>query len=324
MHCHFFIPENSLPAAEELPFWLAGEPRQIEPPGKASTAQNWILLTFARLAKAGCPVRLCHAIPDEGVVFALTGSLPADFKAPAGVFLVGVVADGLPHPACHFHILQNAAHARRLRQACFIPHWPQPGLIPRDPGRGERFENLVFYGDPPNLASDLRDPGFAARMKRDFGVTFRIAENGCWHDYSAADAAIGIRAFGSKPFLRKPSTKLYNAWLAGVPFIGGADSALAADGRPGIDFLRCTDLQAVEKAVGQLRDSPALRRRLVSEGLATGKDFLEDRILARWKAILETLAHEKAPGFLSRPSPAKKFFKLTQWFAVRFDILTAR
>jgi len=318
------MPENYLPSAEELPFWLEGEPRRIEPPGKASTTQNWILLTFARLAKADCPVRLCHTIPNEGVVFVLTGCLPTDFQAPAGVFLVGVVADGLPHPACHFHVLQNAAHARRLPQSCFIPHWPQPGLIPRDPARGDRFENVVFFGDPPNLAPELRDPGFAARMKRSFGVTFRIAENGCWHEYSAADAAIGIREFGRRPFLRKPATKLYNAWLAGVPFIGGGDSAFAADGRPGVDFLKCTDLRAVEQAIGQFRDNPALRHQLVREGKVTGEGFVDARVLARWEETLENVARIKAPKYLSMPAPAKKLFELTQSLVVRTDILRTR
>lgn len=297
MLCHFFIPENDLPAGEELPFWLAGEPRRIEPPGKSSTAQNWILLTFARLATAGHAVRLDHVMPDHGVVVALTGNLPADFQAPAGVFLVGVVADGLPHPACHFHVLQNAAHARRLPRSAFIPHWPQPGLIPRDPARGDRFENLMFFGDPPNLAPELRDPSFAARIHKQFGVAFRLVENGSWHDYSSADAALAIREFGSKPFIRKPATKLYNAWLAGVPFLGGGDSAFAADGRPGVNFLRCTDMRAVEQAIARLRDSPSIRRGLAREGGAAGSRLARDKVLSRWAGILEN-----ARAAASKPS----------------------
>lgn len=315
------MPENYLPAAEELPFWLEGEPRRIEPPGKASTTQNWILLTFARLAKAGCPVRLCHAIPNEGIVFVLTGSLPADFQAPAGVFLVGVVADGLPHPACHFHILQNAAHARRLPQSCFIPHWPQPGLIPRDTARGDRFENVLFFGDPPNLAPELREPGFSARIERNFGVTFRMAENGCWHDYSAADAALGIREFGSRPFLRKPATKLYNAWLAGVPFIGGADSAFSADGRPGLDYFRCTTLRQVESALRLLAECPELRARMVEAGRVSAEIFAPECLLARWIVFAEeTLPAASTAYFLQGPA-ARLLSRTARLSIVRLDRL---
>ncbi len=283
------MPENCLPDRSELPYWLEGEPRQIEPPGKASTAQNWILLTFSRLAKSGMQVSLSHRMPDEGVVIAMTGNLPKGFRAPAGVYLVGIVADGLPHPACHFHVLQNAAHAKRVPRSVFLPHWPQPGLIARDPGRGDRFDNMVFYGDPINLAPEFRDPGFAAGIRDKFGITLVIPDTSRWHDYSETDAVLAIRALGSRPFLRKPATKLYNSWLAEVPFLGGSDSAFSADGCPGLNYLRCTRLEDVDTALQRLRDDPDFRRRLVREGYQAAERFLPANVCERWAAFLNRI-----------------------------------
>lgn len=315
------MPENCLPPEDELPYWLEGQPRRIEPPGKASTAQNWILLTFSRLAKAGRPVSLCQGMPQEGVVVALTGNLPTGFRAPSGVFLVGVVADGLPHPACHFHVLQNAAHVKRLPRSCFLPHWPQPGLISRDPARGDRFENLVFFGDPPNLAPELRDPEFATRIRAKFGIEFHLAENGRWHDYSEADAVLAIRALGPGAFLRKPATKLYNAWLAGVPFLGGADSAFSSDGSPGGNYLRCTSLAEVESALTKLREDPAFRQRLVQEGRKAAEAFVPEKVFERWAAFTDQIVSRTAPAFFAKGQTARNIYVLGQQVLLAADRL---
>jgi len=69
--------------------------------------------------------------------------------------------------------------------------------MPRDPGRGDRFENLVFYGDPPHPDPALREPVFADSLKSRFGITFRIAGSEDWHDYSRTDCVLAVRKSGS-------------------------------------------------------------------------------------------------------------------------------
>ena len=221
------MPEHCLPPVEEREGWISGVAPRLAQSGKAASSQAWIYRTFLNLSAAGAEAELCHQIPDEGLVVSLTGNLPSGFKCPEGIFLVGVVADGIPHPACHFHILQNAKHAARLPRSTYLPHWPQPGLITRKRERGDRFENVYFFGDPPNLAPELRDPSFSDSLRERLGLNLVIAGSDRWHDYSEADCVIAIRELGTSGFLGKPATKLYNAWMAGVPFIGGGDSAFA-------------------------------------------------------------------------------------------------
>jgi hypothetical protein len=291
---------------------MSGTPTRLEQSGKAACVQCWIYLTYARLLNSGQPVQLVHQLPSRGIVIALTGNIPPGYRVPEEVFLVGVAADGIPHPSAHSHILQNAAHTRRLPRSSYLPLWPQPGLIPRDPERGDRFENLVFFGDPQNLAPELRDPEFASRIRGKFGIEFRMAESDRWHDYSQVDAVLAIRTFGSKPFLRKPATKLYNAWMAGVPFLGGADTAFSSDGSPGANYLRCTSLEEVEAALMRLRDNIVLRHQIVREGRKAAEGFLPGKLLELWVDFLGRTASRTAPAFFAKGRASRKVYELSQ------------
>jgi hypothetical protein len=289
--------------------------------GKAACVQCWIYLTFLRLSRAGDQLELCHQLPEEGVVVALTGNLPRDFKCPKGIFLIGVVADGNPHPACHFHILQNAKHAARLPRSTYIPLWPQPGLIPRKRERGDRFENIYFFGDPPNLAPELRDPSFSDSLREQLGLNLVIAGSDRWHDYSEADCVIAIRELGARGFLGKPATKLYNAWMAGVPFIGGGDSAFETDGRPGVDYLRCTTLESVITALDLLKNDSNLRCRMVDEGLSASLWFSPSAITERWIVFLYGITRNEVLLNRSKHRAHKWVDSLAQHLNLTFDKL---
>ena len=56
-----------------------------------------------------------------------------------------------------FEVVQNPSQADDAR--CFyVAHWPQPGLLARDPGRGTRVERVVFKGFRANLHPGLAAP----------------------------------------------------------------------------------------------------------------------------------------------------------------------
>ena len=313
------MPENYLPPAHIRERWVSGETSIVEQSGKIAAVQPWIYLTYIRLSKVGFPVELCHEIPKEGFVISLTGNLAADYRPPQGVFLTGVVADGMPHPACHFHILQNATHAQRLSHSAYIPFWPQPGLIPRAAERGETFENIFFYGDPPNLAPELQQSSFRNLLKSRVGMNFELRELKRWHDYSDADCALAIRQFGSRPFLRKPSTKLYNAWMAGVPMIGGFDSSFRADGKAGINYIACKSLEEVLNALERLREDLSFRRNLIAQGKLEALSFTSEAITHRWVELLQRLTTREAPTHFSRSSVASRLFAASQQISVTVD-----
>jgi len=287
MRVCFYLPESCLPSAEKRARWQRDQSATLEQGGKIAAAQGWIYRTWMMLERIGCPVDLVHAMPEEGCVVALSGNLPASYRAPAGLFLVGVVADSLPHPAAHLHILQNAAHARRVPRGRFMPHWPQPGLVPRDKERGMIFERIAFFGTEVNLAAELRTATWLDTVKRDTGVTLEIRGAEHWHDYSEVDAAIAIRDFSGARQLHKPATKLYNAWLAGVPFIGGADSAYAAEGEAGVDYLVARSPQEVIAQLRRLKSDPDLRDKLAANGRRKSSSRNPEAITAMWRDLVE-------------------------------------
>src|SRR5207244_1366441 len=68
-----------------------------------------------------------------------------------------------------------------LWEAAYIPHWVQPGLLPRDETRGAKFENVVYFGQPENLAAQLQESRWTARLA-ELGLRWRMVPREQWHD----------------------------------------------------------------------------------------------------------------------------------------------
>ena len=233
--------------------------------GKAGTTYSWIYQTWLEIRNTG-EVELVTQIPKEGVIVTLSGLLHSNFRAGPEQFVVAVVADFLPHPGAQVQILQNPVHARRLPGTIFVPHWPQQCLLPRDPARGTKIETAAFFGDPVNLDPGLADEKFRADLFRKTGVRLEIRYRPQWHDFSDVDVVIAIRDFSRAKHLAKPATKLYNAWLAGVPMIGGSDSAFSAEGTSGVDHLTARSPDELLQQILRLKENPAAWQNIVDAG----------------------------------------------------------
>jgi hypothetical protein len=318
MNVRFYIPKAHLPSAEKQSAWLEGGRVVLEAGGKLATAQSWIFQTWAALKTAGVETELVHDLPRDGILITLAGCLPARFSAPKGLFVAEVVADGLPNPGAHIHILQNSLHARKLRASLFMPHWPQPGIVPRDVRRQADFSRIAFFGDPGNLAPELRGRQWNEELVAKCGARLEIRDTAKWHDYSDIDAVMGVRDFSGRGHLRKPATKLYNAWLAGVPFIGGVESALASDGRPGVDHLAASSAEQVMACAVLLAGDTALRESLVIQGRESAKQFSHQATLARWRSLVTEVLPETARRMQShsrfRRALARRENSICVWF----------
>jgi len=290
----FHLPLHHRPDADRENAWQDGGPVPVMTEGKTATAQAWIYQTWLHLSKAGADVALVEELPSEGIVVTLNGWLGPNFAAPRELFLAGVVADGLPHPGVDLQIVQNRWHASRLPGAVFMPHWPQPGLVPRDPARGTKLENVCFFGDPKNLAPELRGAEWQRGFFETTGARFEVRGAERWHDYSDVDAVVAVRRFGSGNQPHKPATKLYNAWLAGVPFIAGNDSAYRAEGTPGHDHLTAVSPGEVIARVLELRSSPERREEVVARGRKKAEELGTAQLTARWRRLLESTAAQRA------------------------------
>lgn len=200
-----------------------------------------------------------------------------------------------------------------------MPLWTQPNIVPRDPARGPVFENVCFLGDPCNLAPALRGSAWRERLESIPGLRLDIRRADRWHDYNDVDCSLAIRDFSRSPQLHKPATKLYNAWLAGVPFIGGNDSAYAADGRCGVDYLKAASPDEVLDHLRRLREDPAFRNSIVANGRESGKEFTREKTLHRWERLVKETLPELANRFAAASSPGKFLFEATQFAIAHLD-----
>jgi hypothetical protein len=302
MRVTFYLPEKYLPDVVLRDAWRSGTIQEVKESGKETCAQSWIYMTWIALTAAGIPSELSSEVPKEGILLALSGFFNDSWRPPPGVFFADIVADYLPHPAAHLHIVQNREHAARLPRAVFMPFWPHPNQVTRDPARGETFQNVCFFGDEKNLAPELRSDAWAAALLQDLDLRLDIRRADRWHDYSDVDCVLAIRDFTKSRQLHKPSTKLYNAWLAGVPFIGGRDSAYASDGRCGVDYLRADSPEQVLTHLRRLKEDLEFRARLVEEGGKSGAGFTREMTLRRW----ERLVSETLPAAVRKYAAASK------------------
>jgi hypothetical protein len=291
----FYIPEHHLPDKERRRLWENGETPSLLGEGKAASAQAWIFQTWIEVREKTDAI-LSTTFPNEGSVITLSNFLQPAFRASNKQCVAAIVADFLPHPGAQIQILQNAAHARRLPGSVFIPHWPQPNLTPRNPARGQRFETLAYFGDPQNLAPELSSPEFLSRLRTRCGLEISFRGPDRWHDYSDVDAVLAVRDFSRAAHLHKPATKLYNAWLAGVPLVTGHDSACVAEGVAGQDHLRVDSPADLLAALEKLKNSPVLREKIVATGQKKTASRSRDAVRQIWIDFL----NQKLPAEFER------------------------
>ena len=256
---------------------------------------NWTLQTYLRLRDAEFGCRLAREIPDDGIVVAHRDFLPIDLRPSPRQLLVCLLADrnrsgshGL-HPYAQIHIVQNPrddllTHPSPAWRAYYMPQWLQPGLICRDRNRGDRFEVAAFFGYEHNLASELRDQQWTARL-RDLGLSWHCVPRDQWHDYRRVDVVIAVRQFGYWDFSSKPASKLYNCWHAGVPAVLGAESAFRANRRSALDYLEVQSLEETAAAIRRLRDDPDLRHRITHNGFTRAQEVHPVRLAEQWQRL---------------------------------------
>ena len=234
--------------------------------------------TYLRLTSAGEEVELSGTFQRDAINIAHVSELSL-LERPRGCFVAGVRADYPTRRWCNFHIVQNKSQV--CKNSVWIPHWPQPSLIPRDCARGSRIERVAYHGLNVNHYTRIarRASGFFRVRTEIQGICneldLDLVERGPerWNDFRDVDVALGLRAFGKRSFDTKPPTKLIDAWLAGAVFIGGNDSAYKQVGIPGVDYLLAKTPAEVRAWLRELKDNAALQGRLTAQGLTAGTEI---------------------------------------------------
>ena len=278
----------------------------------------WTVQTYLRLKADSFPCELVSELPAEGIVLVHRNALRAhsdNLKPMPNILLICLKAELPAYPYAQLHVVQNSLESKTLKNSYYIPHWSQPALIPRNLARGDRFENIAFFGHEVNLAPELRDSSWEKQLKA-MGLNWYPILNrnhwsdysqihDRWNDYSEIDAIVAVRSFDrqqlylSRNYISKPATKLYNAWLANVPAIVGAESAYRAERQSPLDYLEVTSPADVISALERLQsdrplrgatDNRTLRLEMVKNGQLRAQSLLPSNITARWRNFLEAIA----------------------------------
>lgn len=276
------------------------------------SAQSWIYQTWLLLKEAGVPCDLATEMPSQGIVIALNSSLEffGQWKkvVPREVFFVDIVTQHLVHPSAHFHLVQNKNRARYLPDSLFVPHWPQPHLLPRDKARGDLFENAYFVGQFYQCHQDIFSFEWLQQVRRRVGLYVELPSIESWHDYRNADVIIALRNDARSQHFHKPATKLYNAWHAGVPFVGGKESGYAAEGEMGKNYLQARSPAEAITHLIRLKEDLAFRKQLVKQGKEASKNVSTAAILSYWKFLVLEKLPALAEAFYQQSSQQRRYF----------------
>lgn len=251
---------------------------------------NWTIQTFIYLRAYGFPCELTAYFPEGGIIIAHGDFLPSFLKPPAKQFIVEIKPDRyLQCIFANFVIVQNRhdpIHSGGKRfsiKSAAVNNWPQPGLIPRAPNRGDRFENICFMGNPEEFISET---DILELEVKKLGLTWIKVPREKWNDYSKVDVIVAVRPSDSEMLRRKPATRLTNAWLAGVPAILSPDVAFEDIRRSDLDYLRARNVPQIIEQLKRLGNDSSLRRAMAENGRKRSEEFSLVKTTHQWITII--------------------------------------
>jgi len=253
---------------------------------------HWVLQTQPHLQAAGVDSRLTNRPGEAGILYSHVECLPYGIRPSKKQLLIAALVDkDVPLPYAFLHVTHNPVQRLPfLSRHHYISPWPQFGLIPRNPTRGDRFENVHFVGNPENLHPFFSSTLFQDELRR-LGLKLIVPQPRDWH-FSEADCVIAVRNFGTSiSHLQRPALKLFNACLAGVPAILGFESAYRHIGRVNSDYLEAQSESEFHQSLKYLASNTAARRVLIDKGDGRARQITEKAIRGQWISLLEGVVY---------------------------------
>lgn len=245
----------------------------------------WIVLTYLRLKAKGLNVRLSSSLVPEHINVCMRPELLAG-RMSHRAFKVVAQTDRASLGWGEYTLSQSPALAA-ARNTCLIDHWPQPRLKSRDPSRGSRIVRIGYVGWIENLAPAFGSDGFDDAMA-DNGFEFVVRDKPDeWHNYSDLDLALAVRRTTAYWVRTKPSTKLVQSWITGVPAMLGPEPSYRYWGRDGEDYFEITAPEQALAIAKKLRDDPELYESVQRRGLLKSAQHDTEAVCRQWAAALD-------------------------------------
>ncbi len=267
---------------------------------------NWCLQSYLILRKRNKTPITCSNQLVKNCINIIHSDTLLILKGISSHFIVCVRADYPKRLWAHYHLVQNKNQVSSM--AFYIPHWVQPNLIKRDTNKNSPF--TVAYAGQPSNGNMAGTSDTWKRLLEPHNIRFEAINAGSWHDLSSVDVLVGIRSFDKKEYNTKPPTKLFNAWHAWIPFVGGNDSAYKQVGTPGGDYLIATTPDEVLTHILKLKSDPQFYNRIVNEGCKKASLYSEQEISLCWENLLGGPILQRYKKWQKRKIYERFWFKL--------------
>jgi hypothetical protein len=248
----------------------------------------WVIQPYLYLRAGGFDCQLVSELPQSGIVIVPRKFVPEQLRPGRNLLIVMLKADCKLHKYAQIHIIENLneqlKHTTDMWESHFIPHFPQPGLRPRNADRST-FENIAYFGLETNLAKELSDTTWSTQLQN-LGLNWSIRQRDRWHDYSDIDAIVAVRSFQTQGYDWKPATKLSNAWHAGVPAILGRESAYQNERKSRLDYIEVSSVDEAIAALQKLQAEPKLRQAMIDNGRKRAERTQPQEIARQWQNFL--------------------------------------
>jgi hypothetical protein len=246
---------------------------------------NWIVRTYYQLGLAGAPVTISSR-PRRDAINVVCVSAFGRSDRLTDAFFVIPRADFHKPMLANFVVEQNSLE-RWTSRSVSIPHWPQPGIIKRDPSRDGRLEVVSFKGRTHNLDEEFRSQVFLdALAKLDIRLEIDAFEGiwspHSWNDYRDCDAVLAVRNIRGTTVKSKPASKLVNAWIGNVVPMLGPEPAFQALRKSPLDFIEIYSPADAINALKYLRENPKIFTAIIANGEKRGINYTDQIITKVW------------------------------------------
>ncbi len=253
----------------------------------------WTLQTYLMLRKCIIPVTYSCEPKTNCINVGHVAYLNTLNPRP-DIFTVALQADYPRLSWAQIHIIQNQLQIKN-KKTYWVPHWFQPGLIPRELARNEVMcvayagRLSMFAGKEEELVEELRK----------IGLEFRVLNKNNWNDFSEVDVLLAVRSFNKKIYRTKPPTKLFNAWFSEIPLIAGNDSAYSQVGIPGKDYIIATKKNDIIEAICKLKSDSTYYQEIVKNGKKCRRRYTRAEIKQMWIELLSTSVYNHYHDWIS-------------------------
>lgn len=299
-HWHFYCDDAD--AARRARVWTPDE----TPQEFASGFGHNILELYARFRDRGLPVSVGPVIPAAST---LVLGFASDFVGLRSAYEIcryrsamirsdtAVAFEAAFTPTSIVVPNRTRYWAERYGdRAVYLPALPQRGLIRRSADRRD-FSHVVLKCNPEHIPAFLLEPVVVSQLEA-LGFHLELDApahtNGSdqrWHDFGDADITLCLRgSMADGADVRKPPTKLINAWNANTLPVIASESAYIEIAVPGEDCLLLRSPDMLVDTLRELRDDPDRGERMLRAVAQRADEYSPDSILESWAHYCEAVA----------------------------------